>query len=93
MNKPMTESRLTKLQDTLSVNWNFANLLAAAAIWTDAAGFAMLAYSDRIGWFEDDTPSDSDSGSGGGSTNEITMWGITFPRMDEVLCAWTTIRD
>ena len=87
----MTESQVTKHKDTLSVNWNFANLLAAAAIWTDAAGFAMLAYSDRIGWFEDDTPSGtgsgSGSGSGRGSTNEITMWGITFPRMDEVLWA------
>ena len=79
MKKEMTEDRFEKKKLNLKVNWNMSNVLAAAAIITDFYGFADLAKSDRIGWFEDLE----------GKTNEVEYAGITFPRMDEVTCSQT----
>ena len=78
-NKEIMESQLEDKNETPTVNWNMPNVLAAAAIITDSYGFADLAKSDRIGWFEDLE----------GKTNEVEYAGITFPRMDEVMCSQT----
>ena len=79
-NKEMTESKLDDKNETLTVNWNMSNVLAAAAIITDFAGFAGLAKSDRIAWFEDLE----------GKTNAVEVMGMSFPRMDQVMCSQMT---
>ena len=50
------------------------NWLAAACVWTDAAGFAFLAYSEKIGWVED----------ADGTEDTVVVLGIQIPRLDQV---------
>ena len=76
----MTKDRFEKKKLNLKVHWNLPNILATVAIISDFVGFAGLAKSDRIAWFEDLE----------GKTNAVEVMGISFPRMDEVICSQMT---
>ena len=53
-----------------------ANWIGAAAIFIDAGGFLMGAFTSKVGWFEDSE----------GSREETVVFGVTLPETEEVGC-------